>query len=388
MFAGSPTHSPARKPTPVAYRRIIPLSHDLEVAILSAVLRGYAGSDVVEEQEISKVGRVVLRVTKGLEEEGVKPPYNLYSVQLTAVDVFGAPREEIRRYLAECHRVQAEADVAEVLGRVRDKQVLVSLVNEAATQLGKGALDVGAISALLGSREDSRAPTPVSERIRDGLPEPPRGIPLGSLPGLTKVTGGVYGVWGLAGEPGVGKSTLAWQIALDVGRGIPVIYDDHENGFAVLMDHTREVFEGDLDRIRRATTRLYYCDNARDLDRYLAAVAPPALVIIDSLQKLPASVEYRRQSLDRWIHRLELLKKRGYHVLLVSEVPRTLYGGEPNIAAFKETGEVEYAADLGLQIMGTEGDAALVYVIKNRHHPHKGYVCTLRRERSWWFKEE
>lgn len=335
------------------------------------------------------MGRLLLRAILNLAETGSKPPYRLGVVALVATDVLGGNREEVRRYLADVARFQAESDVADILQKVRDKQLLVSLVNEAAAQLGKGVLDVGHLSALLAGREKGTVDVgSIADRIRDGLPDAPEGLRLSSLPKLSEATGGVYGVWVIGGGPGIGKSTLAWQIALDLGRRLPIVYNDSENGFPVIMDRTRSIFQGNLGKIREATKRIFYCENARDLDRHLAVVEPPALIIIDSLQKLPSSVEYRRESLDRWIHRLEMLKKRGYHVLLVSEIPRSMYDNEPSIGAYKETGEIEYAADLGLQLLSDTDDGPVrAFIVKNRHHPKKGYVCSLQRVRSWWWEE-
>lgn len=375
--------------TAAAVRPTLSLSPELERAILAAIIRGQVGLDVVTEAELSKLGRMVYRAV-GLLSRDASPPYSLATVELAATDVLGAPRHDIRQYLREV-AAGASASAESVLRRVRDKQLLVEVINTASRQLGQGTLDVGAIlRTVLASSVDGGGAgrvVPIAERIRDGLPDPPEGIPITSLPTMTRVTGGLYGVWVVAGEPKTGKTALAWQITLDVGRRVPVIYNDLENGFPVLMDRTRQIFGADLDAIRRATARVYYVDNARDLDWHLTAVPPPAVVVVDSLQKLPTSDEHRRQGLDRWIHRLETLKRRGYHVLLISEVSRAAYGGEPTIAAGKDTGEIEYAADLEVQLVPTHPGSVAAYIVANRHRKHRGYVCRLRRERGWIWRE-
>jgi hypothetical protein len=265
----------------------------------------------------------------------------------------------------------------------------LDLINEAGKQISSGAMDVALLGGLLHSEATStHSLVSVSDQIREGLPPKPIGFRLTSMPYLTQQSGGVMGVWALGGEPGVGKSTLAWQIALDVAnQGIPVLDYDFENGFAVLMDHTRDIFKGDLEKIREATKNIYVRDSIRSLDSDLARINPPALIVVDSIQKLPGSVEHRRTSLDRWIHRLEYLKKRGYTVLLVSEIGRAAYGSEAYIGAYKETGEIEYSADFGLQLLDSGNAGVDAHVVKNRHRPFKGHVAILQRQRAWYFKE-
>lgn len=370
-------------------KRKIALSEDLEAAIMAALLKGLASREVVDPAELSKPGRIVLQALNSLADGGAKAPFPASSVLLTSTEVFGASKEATAAYLRKVAEVNVDTDVSDILGKVRDKQVLVDLINAAGEQLQKGTMDVGLLGGYLqkDTTGGGRSVLPISELIRDGLPEPPKGLALSSLPYLTKASGGIYGLWAIGGEPKVGKSTLAWQIALDTGRHTPVLYYDFENGFPVLMDRTRNIFGGDLARIRRATTRVYYRDGIRTLDSDLAAVPSPALVVIDSVQKLPASMEYRRTGLDRWMHRLELLKKRGYHVLLVSEVGRANYGHEPSISAYKETGEIEYTADFGAQVIPGTGDLVELHVVANRHKPFKGFLEHLMRKNDWSFRE-
>jgi hypothetical protein len=364
-------------------KRLLKLSEDLELAILAGILKGTVPRDAIQPAELSKLGRYVLASVVALD----KPTPD--DVILHAVEVLGASRDALRAYLAAVSVAGAGIETSDILQKVRDKQLLIDLINEASTQIGAGVLDIALIGGLL--QQDSTAAhalLPVSERIKDGLPPKPSGFPLRSLPVLATRSGGVMGVWALGGEPGVGKSTLAWQITLDVAyAGVPVLVYDFENGFNVIMDHTREIFKGDMGRIQEATSNIYVRDSIRSLDSDLARIAPPALVVVDSIQKLPGSVEHRRTSLDRWIHRLEYLKKRGYTILLVSEIGRASYGSDAYIGAYKETGEIEYSADFGLQLI--EGGSGVVeaHIVKNRHRPFKGPVAMLQRRRAWCFKE-
>lgn len=370
-------------------KRPIQLSIDLECAILSACLRGLIDRASLDPAEFSKPGRLVISAISSIANSGGMAPYDPTSVLLTATDVLGADKAVVQAHLRGIQAVEGSTDVGDILRKVHDKQLLVEFINEAGTQLQRGSVDLGSLSSLL---QRDRAVSgdgcrPISDRIKDGLPEPPTGLLLGSLKKLTAATGGVYGIWAIAGEPGVGKSTLAWQISLDLGRNTSVVYYDFENGFSVLMDHTRILYGGKLDAIRTATSRVFHRDSIRTLDSDLAFVAPPAIVVVDSVQKLPASMEYRRASLDKWIHRLESLKKRGYHVLLVSEVSRAQYGNDAYIGSFKETGEIEYSADVGLQLTPGAGETIEVHIVKNRHRPHKGFLGHIARYNSWMFKE-
>jgi hypothetical protein len=280
----------------------------------------------------------------------------------------------------------AQADVVEVLQAARDKATLVDIINEASAQLQRGALDLTLLSGVL-QKDGGAALESVSEHIKTGFPEKPQGTQIDSLPRLSASCGGLLGFWAVAGEPGVGKSTLAWQLALDYGREHPVLYYDFESGFGWLMERTKQIFEGNIERTRTSTNNIYYRDSIRSLDRDLASIGPPALVVVDSIQKLPTFGADRRFGLDRWVHRLEGLKRRGYSILGISEVPRSAYEGDPNIGVFKETGEIEYSADTALHLIPGAGESVDVHVVKNRHYPTKGYVCSLRRIRGWWMKE-
>ena len=366
--------------------KYFPLSKELEQEILSAILSGAASSDAVTAEELSAQGKAVLRAIALLREQTPAGPLAPRAVLLAATDVLGASRAEIASYL---HGLAPTGvvGVADLLQKVRDKQALVELINAAGKQLQDGSLDLGVLGTLL--QRDRPGPLePVSARISGGLPDPPKGYQIASLPRVTQETGGLYGLWVIGGMPKIGKSTLAWQIALDVGRTLPVLFYDYENGFAVLMDRTASIYRGDLDSIREATRNVYYADSIRSLDRDLAAVASPALVVVDSIQKLPSSIEHKRQGLDRWMQRFEALKKRDYTVLLVSEIGRAYYGSDAYIGGYKETGEIEYTADTGIQLIGDREGLAELHIVANRHRRFRGFLTNLTRKRDWLWKEQ
>lgn len=367
----------------------VTLSNDLEYTVLHAIARGAVPPDVVSSDELSKAGRIVYKAVESLLAAGNKPPITSNSIGVFSVDVLGAPRDPIRQYLQAMDTASAGVEAKDILQKVRDKQTLVDVINEAGAMLQKGVLDAGLLTTRLTSDTASRGEvTPISKRLGDKFPDPPAGIGIDSLKLITRATGGLYGMWVISGEPGAGKTALAWQVALDVGQKIPAIYYDHENGFEVLMDRTKQLTNGDLNKAKHLLRMVYHRDSIRSLDSDLGVVAPPAVLVIDPVQKLPGSMEFKRASLDRWVHKLEHLKKRGYHVIMISEVPRSQYGQDAYIGAFKESGEIEYSADTAIQLLpGRENGAVEVHIVKNRHRPFKGYAAMLSRVNAWRFKE-
>lgn len=367
----------------------VQLSGDLEQSLVSAILRGVAPAGVVDPAELSKPGRLVLAALSHLGN----PPFDLRAVYLATTDALGGDRAELKHYLALVNAANVDTSIGDILRIVREKQLLVQLINEAGTQLRDGKLNAGAIVDLVTTtRGDTvRGLMSLADTIGDGLPEPPQGLDVRSLPRVTELTGGIYGLWCFSGEPGCGKTTLAWQIALDVGSGqtgIPVVYYDTENGTRVLAHHTAVIFNNDLPRIREATKRIFVRDSISSLDMDLAQVPAPALVVIDSIQKLPVNSQHELSGLNRWVHRGEALKKRGYHVLMISEIPKSKYEAEPHIGDFKGSGEIEYSADMGARLVPIEGTSrSEFWIVKNRHRPEKGFAAVLERQNSWLWRE-
>ncbi len=101
----------------------------------------------------------------------------------------------------------------------------------------------------------------------------------------------------------------------------------------------------------------------RDYAQRLAAVRAiardrPVLAVVDSLQKLPMDFADRRASTDKWIRHFEGLRYQHDTVFLViSEIKRDLRGGyTPSESAFKESGGIEYAADLAMTLTRGRAD--------------------------------
>lgn len=365
------------------------LTPEMEKALLAGLIYGALQPETVNPDELSVPARNVHQAVVDLLLAGAAPPLSLPSIALALTEVHGVPAAVAHGYLESIKATLPTADGAEpVIRKLREQHALLQVANTAMGQLAKGEFHAEQLYDALATTGVSKAPTPLSDAIKDGLPPPPARLPLRLLPNFTeRIGGGLVGLTVLAGEPAVGKSRVAWQVALDLSvQEVPVLYYDLDNGMPTLMERTRLIFEGDHQSIVNATRHIYLRDSIRSLDSDLVYVPPPALVVVDIFQALPVSQEYEREGLGRWIHRLGALRRRGYHVLVVSEVPRAFYG-TPSLGAFKGTGEIEYTADLGLQMIPAGGGAS-IHVVKNRHGEFsRGEVVTLRTERGVLWRE-
>lgn len=380
------------EPAPTARRGAaapVRLSPELEKAVLAGVLTGAVDVTFVRPEELSAEGRAVWRAAAALIARGAPLPLPREAVVLHVADVMGADRQAARAYLEAVYASAAAASGAEeTLRRVRHRHTLLAVIRTASEQLRRDQFSADEFLEVLaagGAEPDLR---PLGDQLRGPAPDPPPRLAIPSLPKLTeRLDGGLIGITALAGEPGVGKSCLAWQIALDVSRSVPVLYYNLDDSTATLITRTVQLFGGDLERARRATSRVCVRDDIGTLGSDLITVPAPALVVVDSLQTLPVGVEFRKAGLDAWIRRFKGLRKRGYYFVLVSEMPRSRYGAPPFVGAFKESGDIEYAADLAWQLTPT-GFGAELHVVKNRHGALRGLAATLTRVRHWLWVEE
>lgn len=370
--------------------RLVPLSEDLEKLALCAVMRGVVPESELHEDELSKLGKLILKAVRHLRSYDDAPEeLPVASIQATASEILGADHHEIRDYTASCFALAAGKEAGDLLRAVRQKSILVQVLNEAGNQLATGTLDLGKISESLSQEDDVRKLSSASELLANGLPEEPTGLQLKTLPLLSQASGGLMGMWAVASEAGVGKSTLAVQLSVEYGRVGPVLYYDMENGPDVMLYRIGKRYGGDVAKARQATKNIYFRESIRSLSDDLRSMGKrKCLVVVDSLQKLPTSVDNRRSSLDVWVHRFERLKKRGHTVILISEKNREQYG-EATQRGFKETGEIEYSADFGFHLLPEKNMDTMskVIIVKNRHRPHSGSVCYLERVNGFRFVE-
>lgn len=366
----------------------IKLSPALEKSLLAGVLAGTVDVTLVNPAELSAEGRAVYRAAREMIGRGAQPPLPSEAVLLYVTDTLGVSQQTAQAYLESVYlHLRATPGAEDTLRRVREKHALLAVINTANNQLQRDEFDVDQFVDVL--RVHTAAPElrPLGETFGAALPPPPPRLSVPSLSRLTaRLDGGLVGITAVSGEPGTGKTCLAWQIALDVAQDVDVVYYNLDDSTATLLHRTAVLFDGDPERVRAATRRVYVRDDIASLETDLMRLPAPALVIIDSVQTLPASTEFRKASLDAWIRRFKGLRKRGYYFLLISEIPKSLYGMGPRLGSFKETGDIEYAADLAWQLVPTAFGVE-VHVVKNRHGEAKGLVVTLARTRKWLWRE-
>lgn len=115
-------------------------------------------------------------------------------------------------------------------------------------------------------------------------------------------------------------------------------------------DFGRRLFVDDQRRMPAANLER----NIAELSERAQRDQVPFLIILDSLQKLPVeNLSDRRSGIDRWMRWLEQIRDT-YRatILLTSELKRPQQGQEykPSEVALKESGDIEYTADLVLSL--------------------------------------
>ena len=346
--------------------------------LIRAVLCGALAPDQVPPEVLDKDAQAILTVVRGLAKQGVT------NVSLDAVKLgLLAMGKLVPDWLTDSI-YEPDPSLAGVFQSLTQRRALVEIMNEAGKQLraeSPSFLRLQDLVAQATSQVQTDELEPI-QRIMDKTIDH-TGVALPQLSALTDASGGLSGLWVIGGMAGVGKSTLALQIALIYAQSGPVLYFDCENGEAAIVERVRDMVTY-LQDGPTALSQLYVRHSIASLDSDLARW-PKVLVVIDSLQTLPTQADLRREGMAQWVNRFNTIKRLGHPVILVSELNRANYG-VPSQAAYKETGEIEYRADLGIQLI-ERGGVVELHIVKNRHYPVKGLVCYLERISPWWLQE-
>lgn len=377
----------------------IKLAADLEKALLRSIADGICKPDIVSAEELSKNAKHAYESICHLLKKS-KPPVKGDSILLQAQAMFGVDRDDFKSYLRSFKELDVGAEVSEILRSAREKTLLVRLINEAGTQLSNGHLDARELGRLM--EANGAAPNPISAlsmSVQDKFPVPPTGIPIKSLKHLSSCINGLIGMVIIGGEPGLGKSTLGFQLALDAAGTVPAIYYDLDGtGHVWLLHRAKLICRGDIKTFKRITQQFYLRESIHSLEDDIAFIRKEhdgeIVVVIDSLQTLPTSIKYKKEGLDSWINRFKQLTKKKVVVIGISEQNRANYG-EARMAGFKGSGDIEYAGSCCIQLLKAEDaddedDPTQVHIVKNRHGPKKGHIIDLVRDEDkvFWMKEE
>jgi DNA repair protein RadA/Sms len=146
-----------------------------------------------------------------------------------------------------------------------------------------------------------------SQRVSTGFEELDRVLGGGVVPGSVILVGG---------EPGIGKSTLLLQMALNIG------------GLYVSAEESAHQVKSRADRLGSKTDSVWLL-NSNNVDQVIKAIEDqkPALAIIDSIQTIstddldgvPGSVGQVRECANRLVH---LAKQYNIPMVIVSHVTK------------------------------------------------------------------
>lgn len=169
----------------------------------------------------------------------------------------------------------------------------------------------------------------------------------------------------LAGEPGIGKSTILLQLAASIAKQESVVYiSGEENAEQVVSRATRLGLPSDNLYLLCETDTEIITENILSMDRL------PELLIVDSIQTMytslagiststssAGSVTQIRESTARFV---QLAKATGIAVLLVGHVTKSGEVAGPRV--------LEHMVDTVLYLEGSEkADYRMIRSMKNRY---------------------
>ncbi len=201
---------------------------------------------------------------------------------------------------------------------------------------------------------------------------------------LNAKMGGLQGHVNLQAIPKIGKSLWVIQNGVYAAQqGVHVAYVDFENGIYESMRRVyQQIIKCEIHKLDERIKEFEIPDdwgnnfNIYDISTIhkpesLKTIIPKdktCLLIIDSLQRLPALREKQRESLNIWLDTLNLIRSDRCTVLSISELNRESYSNKKTIAGGKETGEIEYICDAILRFEQTKKPSInSLNIILSRH---------------------
>ena len=194
------------------------------------------------------------------------------------------------------------------------------------------------------------------------------------------------GVYILGGLPSIGKTTFAWQLLEQCAdAGEHCLYISYEMGLDQLRAKTlaralwlrdrsttltaaqisiggynstlldilveRQKSVRDFRAVKLTTEGLN--ELLPSLERFCASLDKPPVIAIDYLQRMPFPERERRDGISNNVRRLKDFQlKTNSTIIALSSLNRDNYSMPVSFESFKETGEIEYSADVmwGLQL--------------------------------------
>lgn len=373
--------------------RPLELPPKLERSVLHSIAHGLIAPDTFPEAAMSPLGQCVLKSMRTLLKHGAIAPLALSEISAIAGEQYGAPSAPLREYLSKLARAGKRADVAIAAHSLLDRRLVMAVAEKIGEQLISGEIDIDAIAGMLASQRTTKAMESAAALL-EVLPPDTAGPEIPSLPKLSAANRGIQGRIVIGGLPNIGKTPLAWQIAVayaDEGKR-PVLWYALDMSPRKILERHREIGFKDAKRKIRS---VYFREHVGTLDSDLHQLATPTLVVVDSLQALPINAKGdRRLSLDNWLNRFKGYEGSGHAFILTSEIARSAYK-EVRLSAFKETGAIEYVGTYCLELVPADEDAenhatAEVHIVKDRERPEfKGrhLVDLAPRKRPWLAKE-
>lgn len=230
------------------------------------------------------------------------------------------------------------------------------------------------------------------------------------FPTLDAATRGGYQLGKLiavGGAPGAAKTGMVVTMAQIWGAQRPVVVvaaDEEAHGLGIRLGQQvgfdRDKLEvGDpeecaraAEAIQRLSPRLELIDpNASGLclEDIADRLTEPTIVIVDSLQAIRVRgserASDRRAAIDAALEVAKTIRRAGHLIIVTCELARSAYRSADAslntnpLAAFKESGGIEYAVDQALVLISRKGSGTIVDVVmpKNRLGPKMDFALQL-----------